>query len=151
MQTLALGLIALASALSYEAAPSEPRSLTSGDWVGQVRIGDSARFVRLRFASDTSGRADLPLEGRWGLRLTALRRSDGTLTFALPVPGDTLVFTTLLDADSLTGAVRSGRGTGVFRSMIGEKRSWTRRSPIDRKSTRLNSSHSQQSRMPSSA
>jgi len=117
MQTLALGLIALASALSYEAAPSEPRSLTSGDWVGQVRIGDSARFVRLRFASDTSGRADLPLEGRWGLRLTALRRSDGTLTFALPVPGDTLVFTTLLDADSLTGAVRSGRGTGVFRSI----------------------------------
>ncbi|MFL5616871.1 MAG: hypothetical protein ACJ79A_00595 [Gemmatimonadaceae bacterium] len=115
MQTLMLGVIALMSTLAV--GPRTPRPLTAGDWVGQIRIGDSSRFIRLRFASDTSGRADLPVEGRWGLRLTAFRRSANTVSFAVPVPDDTLVLTTSFGADSLTGRVQSPLGSGTFRAI----------------------------------
>jgi len=89
MKMLTLGGIAFVSVLLI--GPRAPRPLTAGDWVGQIRIGDSARFVRLRFSTDTSGHADLPLEGRWGVALTAFRRSADTMSFAVPVPGDTLL------------------------------------------------------------
>jgi len=115
MKMLTLGAIAFVSALPI--SPRAPRPLTAGDWVGQIRIGDSARFIRLRFATDTSGRADLPLEGRWGMRLTAFRRSADTISFAVPVPGDTLLFTTSSGVDSLVGHVQSPRGGGTFRAI----------------------------------
>jgi dienelactone hydrolase len=115
MQSILLGAIALMSGLFLQPLP--PRPMTSGDWVGQIRVGDSSRFIRLRFGGDTAGRADLPLEGRWGIRLTAFRRSDHALSFAVPVSGDTLVITTVVTSDSMSGTVESHRGAGAFRAL----------------------------------
>jgi dienelactone hydrolase len=115
MQPLMLTVIALASTLSV--FPRAPRPLTAGDWVGQIRVGDSSRFVRLRFESDTSGRADLPVEGRWGIGLTTFRRTADTLSFVVPVPDDTLRFATTVDDAFLTGRVQSRLGSGIFRSI----------------------------------
>ena len=115
MQPLMLTVIALASTLSV--LPRAPRPLTAGDWVGQIRVGDSSRFVRLRFESDTSGRVDLPVEGRWGIGLTTFRRTADTLSFVVPVPDDTLRFATMVDDAFLTGRVQSRLGSGIFRSI----------------------------------
>src|SRR5688572_2568161 len=115
MQSILPCAIALISALFVQTRP--PRPMSSGDWVGQIRIGDSTRFIRLHFAGDTSGSADLPLERRWGIRLTSLQRSEQGLSFAVPIPNDTLVITTSLAADSMTGSVASQRGAGAFRAV----------------------------------
>jgi dienelactone hydrolase len=115
MRKLTLCLIAFMSTLSRTART--PRSLTSGDWVGQIGTGDNSRFIRIRFGSDTSGRVDFPLEGRWGMRLTGFQRVGNQLSFVVPVPGDTLAVTTSLAADSLTGRVQSPVGTGTFRAI----------------------------------
>jgi len=115
MQSLVLGAIALMSGSFIQALP--PRPLATGDWVGQIRVGDSARFIRLRFEGDTTGRADLPLEGRWGIHLTSFRQSGHALSFAIPVSGDTLVITTVVASDSMSGSVESPRGAGMFRAI----------------------------------
>jgi len=113
MRTFVLGIFALMSTI----VPRTQRPVTAGDWVGQIRIGDRSQFIRLHFASDTSGRADLPLEGHWGMPLVQFRRSGNSVSFGVPAPGDTLVLTTSLGADSLTGRVESQRGSGTFRAI----------------------------------
>lgn len=115
MSKLVLAVVGLMSALVIKQPTNRPPA--PGDWVGQLRIGDSARFMRLRFSSDTSGRMDLPLEGRWDVHLTALQRSESSLSFTAPIPDDTLTFAVSLDADSLTGTVQSSHGAGSFRAI----------------------------------
>jgi dienelactone hydrolase len=115
MQLILAGLIALMSGLFVQ--PQPPRRISSGDWVGQIRVGDSARFIRLRFETDTAGRADLPLQGQWGISLRSLRRSDESLSFAIPISDDTLVVTTSLASGTMTGRVMSQRGVGDFRAI----------------------------------
>jgi dienelactone hydrolase len=71
----------------------EQASLSQGDWVGELRRGETAHFVRLRFLGDTTGAesfVDLPEDDAWDVGASLRVMPNGRLEIAFPVNGDTL-------------------------------------------------------------
>ena len=110
-------LLAVAEASAQEPLRSPRGSLFSGDWVGQFEVGDSARFVRARFAKaqpGATGSADLPQDNVWGLELSVVRLTPPHLSFACAFRGDTARFEGRADEDAVDGEFRVGGKRGAF-------------------------------------
>ena len=95
--------------------PSSNEPLFSGDWVGQLSVADSARFVRARFTDaspEIRGSVDLPQSNSWDLRLFDVRLTPPSLSFAFVFRGDTARFEGRADQDSIHGDLHVGRKAG---------------------------------------
>jgi dienelactone hydrolase len=107
-------LLSPSNALS---ADHEPRPVSTGDWVGQLRIEADTHYVRIRFAADTvtgmRANVDLPLSNRWNVRMAVRIGDGGTLAAQLPLDGDTARIDAAVTSDSITGGVllRGARGS----------------------------------------
>lgn len=112
MMTTTLG------AASAQNPPSSPKeSLSSGDWVGQFTVSDSAMFVHARFADvppAVEGSLDLPQDNAWGLQLFDVRSTPGSLSFGFVFRGDTAHFEGRADKDAIDGELRVGGKPEAF-------------------------------------
>ena len=135
----------------------------TGHWEGKV----STPAGELPFALDVSrsaaglvGSIDSPATGD-RTPLKVVTQSGVTLHFEMPLDDLVLPFDATLDGAIMTGAVHGPGGTYSFtaRRLSKPEPKYTEveftiqsaGATLDRKSTRLNSSHIQKSRMPSSA
>jgi len=88
-----------------------PTAIFGGDWVGQITLGDSVRFVHARFTgtSDSAGGSvDLPQDNAWGVDLFDVRPTSRSLSFGLVIRNDTARFVGHRDRDSISGALSVG-------------------------------------------
>ena len=103
---------------SAQNAPSSLiESPLSGDWVGQLTVGDSAMFVRARFrdaSPGVEGSVDLPQINSSGVTLFDVRLARPSLSFAFVFRDDTARFEGRADQDSIHGDLRVGPKAGRF-------------------------------------
>ena len=116
-RTLVSLLIAahLALPASAQVAPSAAAFLSPGDWVGELTVGDSTRFLRARFTDASAalaGSVDLPQAGSWDLELFELRLAPPSLAFAFALGSDTARFQGRVVHDRIDGALRLGEMVG---------------------------------------
>jgi len=73
-------------------AEAQTHPLSSGDWVGELRMKDSSQYAHVRFQGDTTGAKttlDLPIDNSWNIRV-AMRLSPGRrVELAFPFGHDT--------------------------------------------------------------
>lgn len=103
------------SAQTFPTSPTSP--LSSGDWVGQISVGDSALFVRARFTSafpGVSGSIDVPQRSNWDLALLAVRVNPPSLAFSFVLGGDTARFEGLWGQDGIRGSLLIGEKVGTL-------------------------------------
>lgn len=107
-----------AAGASAQNLPTSPKSpLSSGDWVGQMSVGDSALFVRARFTSASpgvSGSIDVPQRSNWDLALLGVRLDPPSLAFAFVLGGDTARFEGLWGQDGIRGTLLIGGKEGTL-------------------------------------
>jgi dienelactone hydrolase len=106
-----------ARGLAQSPAPAPDPSIFSGDWVGEVRVGDSVWFVHARFAGtpvSVEGSVDLPQDNEWALRLLDGRLASRSLTFGLVFRGDTARFEGRTEPDGIIGELRIGGKPAPF-------------------------------------
>ncbi|MGH7724433.1 MAG: alpha/beta hydrolase family protein [Candidatus Eiseniibacteriota bacterium] len=97
------------NAFAQDPSKSPEESLFSGDWVGQIAVGDSTSFVRMRFTGsppDVKGVADLPEHNDWGLSLFDVRWVPPSLSFAFPLRADTARFEGNVKDGAIDGTLR---------------------------------------------
>jgi dienelactone hydrolase len=98
-----------------DALPQTPASISSGDWVGELRLGTSSTFIHVKFngsASPPTAEADLPLENRRNIPLGNLRVIGPVVSFSMPLPSDTAHFHGDLKADVIDGEIQRRGGAG---------------------------------------
>ena len=119
-RVLFLMVIAALTAVQISAQdppPPSPEWLFSGDWVGQLTLGDSTMFLRARFTNaspEVRGSIDLPQSNSSGLKLFDVRLTPPSLSFAFVFREDTARFDGRADRDSIHGDLRVGGKTGSF-------------------------------------
>jgi uncharacterized protein len=98
-----------------DARAQATRSISSGDWVGELRLGDSSAFIRVTFnesASPSTAEADLPLQNRWSIRLGDLRTAVSVVSFSIPLPSDTAQFNGAVKDNVIDGIIQRRAGVG---------------------------------------
>ncbi len=107
-----------AADLSAQSPARQPKApLFSGDWVGQITVGDSTLFVRARFTDaspSASGSIDVPQRSEWNLALRGVRLEPPSLTFAFVLGADTVRFEGLSGHAGIRGSLLIGKKTGTL-------------------------------------
>lgn len=104
---LSISLLAMVTVVTTSAPGN---SITSGDWVGEIRFRAKSEFVQLQFFEDSSGLSgslNLPVSKSWGVKSTA-RLSDTKLQLSFAYGADTAFITARVWKDSIAGDVTLG-------------------------------------------